>query len=127
MSTSALRLALRDRLTTAMRERDRAAASALRTTLAALENAEAVPVPDAAQRRSATSGSEHVAGAAIGVGAAEADRRELGEDDERAIVAAEVASLREAAGHRRDAGDASGAEAAVAAARLLEDVVASVA
>lgn len=109
-----------------MRERDRVAVSALRTTLAALDNAEALPVEDVGGGISVQSGSEHVAGAAVGVGAAEADRRQLTEDGERAVVASEVASLLDAAGHRRAAGDASGADDAVAAARLLEAVVGSV-
>ena len=126
MTTSPLRLALRARLTAAMRERDRGAVAALRTALAALDNAEAVPLADLPRRLAGPSGSEHVAGAAVGVGAAEADRRELAEDDEHAIVAAEVASLLEAALHRRDAGDRKGAQDAEAAARLLEAVAASV-
>jgi hypothetical protein len=126
MTPSPLRLALRTRLTAAMRDRDRVAVSALRTTLAALDNAEAVPVEDVGGGISVQSGSEHVAGAAVGVGAAEADRRQLTEDGERAVVASEVASLLDAAGHRRAAGDASGADDAVAAARLLEAVVGSV-
>ncbi|WP_083707023.1 hypothetical protein [Intrasporangium flavum] len=127
MTTSRLRLALRAHLTAAMRERDRVAVSAVRTTLAALDNAEAVPLDAVAGGPGPVTGSEHVAAAAIGVGAAEVDRRELSEDDERALVAAEVASLLEAARHRRAAGDPTEAEDAEAAARLLEAVVASVA
>jgi hypothetical protein len=125
MTTSPLRRALRDRLTTAMRERDRDLVSALRSTLAALDNAEAVPLRDASGVGRPLTSSEHVAGAAIGVGAAEVERRVLGPGDERAVVADEVAGLREAAGHRRRAGDTSGAEVAEAAARLLEGVLAS--
>ncbi|WP_323100972.1 hypothetical protein [Intrasporangium sp. YIM S08009] len=125
MTTSPLRLALRARLTAAMRERDRGAVSALRTTLAALDNAEAVPMSDVPGLVAGPSSSEHVAGAAVGVGAAEVDRRVLGEDDERAVVEAEVASLFDAARHRRGTGDGAGAEAAEAAARLLEDLAAS--
>ena len=108
-----------------MRERDRGAVSVLRTTLAALDNAEAVPVTDAARGTAVAAAGEHVAGAAVGVGAAEADRLVLAEDDERVLVDGEVASLLEAGRYRRAAGDVPGAEAAEAGARLLEAVVAS--
>ncbi|MEV6809574.1 hypothetical protein [Streptomyces sp. NPDC051132] len=60
-----------------MRARDQAAVSALRTTLAALDNAEAVPVDEAAPRGPALEQSP------AGVGVTEAARREL---SERAVV-----------------------------------------
>ncbi|MFH9671964.1 hypothetical protein ACH4L5_06715 [Streptomyces sp. NPDC017405] len=60
-----------------MRARDQAAVSALRTTLAALDNAEAVPVDEAAPRGLALEQSP------AGVGVTEAARREL---SERAVV-----------------------------------------
>ena len=66
--------------------------SALRSTLAALDNATAVP-----SSGSLGSGSEHVAGGAVGVGAAEAPRRELTEADALAVVRAEIAERRTAA------------------------------
>ncbi|RMI28160.1 hypothetical protein [Streptomyces triticirhizae] len=66
-----------------MRARDRAAVSALRGTLAALDNAEAVPV-DAAPRAGAIEASP------VGVGAAEAPRRALSEADVVAVVRAEI-------------------------------------
>ncbi|MCK7624418.1 hypothetical protein MUU72_15115 [Streptomyces sp. RS10V-4] len=67
-----------------MRARDKAAVSALRSTLAALDNAEAVPV-DASARRGAA--LEH---SPVGVGTTDVARRELGEGAEVAIVRAEV-------------------------------------
>ncbi|WP_392543937.1 hypothetical protein [Oryzobacter telluris] len=70
-------------LPTAMKARDRVAVAALRSALAAIANAEAVPV-DSMPRAGA------VEAAAIGAGAADAPRRELTEDDVRAIVATEV-------------------------------------
>ncbi|WP_278255357.1 GatB/YqeY domain-containing protein [Nocardioides convexus] len=62
---------LRADLTAAMRRRDRAAVSTLRSVLATIANAEAVPVADTP---AATEGP--VAGAVVGLGAAEAPRRE---------------------------------------------------
>lgn len=76
---------LRADLTTALRARDRASASVLRTVLGAIANAEAVPVPQAAPPVA----EGPIAGAVLGLGAAEVPRRELTEDDVRAIVRAE--------------------------------------
>ena len=87
--SSTLRAALRTQLTTAMRARDRPTAGALRSVLAALENAEAVPTID--ELPAVT--SEYVAGAAEGLRAGEAPRRLLTPDDERAVVQREVAEL----------------------------------
>ena len=69
-----------------MKARDTPARNAIRSALAAIENAEAV-VPETTGGPAAT--SEHVAGAAVGVGVAEADRRELDEDHTLEIVSAE--------------------------------------
>lgn len=127
-NTSALRTALRARLTTAMRERDRATVATLRSAVAALENAEAVPVDELRAGGAGGAGalgasSEHVAGAAIGVGAAEAERLVLDDDAESAIVRAEVATLHEAAEAYEAAGHADrAAEARISAATLTEVV-----
>ena len=64
----ALRDALRRDLASAMKAREPDAVSALRTAIAAIDNAEAVPAPD--ERAATTSG--HIAGARAGLGAAEA-------------------------------------------------------
>jgi hypothetical protein len=93
--TSTLRAALRNRLRAAMRARDRQTTGAMRTVLAALENAESVPV--ASSGRTPVEMSEHVAGAAAGVGAGEATRRVLSPEDERAVVEREIAEFRSAA------------------------------
>ncbi|ANZ20876.1 hypothetical protein SNOUR_38240 [Streptomyces noursei ATCC 11455] len=86
-----LRLRMRQALPEAMRARDKAAVSALRSTLAALDNAEAVPVDEAALRGAAL---EH---APVGVGATEAARRELSEHGVVAVVRAEAAERLEVA------------------------------
>ncbi|WP_030242490.1 MULTISPECIES: hypothetical protein [unclassified Streptomyces] len=68
-----------------MRARDKAAVSALRGTLAALDNAEAVPVDETSHRAAALEASP------VGAGATEAVRRELSERDVVDIVRAEAA------------------------------------
>lgn len=89
-----MRSGLQDELKAALKSRDRVAISALRSALAAIANAEAVPAdqsPDAAANGSAGSAaSEHVVGAVNGLGATEARRRELSAADLRSIVAKEV-------------------------------------
>ena len=91
--TSLLRVAFRERLTEAMRARDRQTAGAIRSVLAALENAEASPV---ASPQTTVATSEHVAGGVVGLGAGEGTRRLLSAGDERALVQREVAELRSA-------------------------------
>lgn len=89
MSTESdrLRAALRADLVTAMKARDTDAVAALRTAIAAIDNAEAVGGPDGA---SATT-SEHFAGAHVGVGWAEVARRDLNIDDVLAILREQMA------------------------------------
>lgn len=86
---SPLRTRLRSALLDARRERDAVAASTVRTVLAALENAEAVPVESV---RPASAIEDSVRG----VGETDAPRRALSDADERAIMTAEIASLEEA-------------------------------
>ena len=102
-----------------MRERDRAAVSVLRTTVAAIENAEAVPVGDG--RAVATSAD--VAGAAVGLGVTEAERRRLDDATERSLVAAELRSLVEAEAAYAAAGDRERARDAAAGVALLRAVL----
>lgn len=66
-----------------MKARDRVAVAALRSALAAIGNAEAVPV-ESVPRAGAAEES------AVGAGAADAPRRDLSEDDVRAVVIGEV-------------------------------------
>jgi uncharacterized protein YqeY len=82
---------MRDALPDAMRARDKVSVSALRGTLAALDNAEAVPVDATTPRAGALEQSP------VGAGATEAARRELSEREAVDIVRAEAAERLEAA------------------------------
>lgn len=84
-SVAAMRSQLRRDLTIAMKTKDRDAVTALRSALAAIENAAA----PAAQSANDT-GGEHGAGAAIGVGTSEVQRHELTDTELRAVVEAEI-------------------------------------
>lgn len=121
--TTPVRLALRDRLTAALKSRDKQVMAAMRNVLAALENAEAVSTEPVG---SSEATSEHVAGASIGVGAAETARRVLTEDDERAIVAGEMADLRDSAATMVAAGKRARADELAAMADVVEQVLAEV-
>ena len=85
---SPLRSRLRSALLDARRARDAETVSTIRTALAALENAEAVPAHGRA--------SGALEEAPVGVGATEAARLVLTDADERAVLDAEIASLHEA-------------------------------
>lgn len=74
-----------------MRARDKTTVSALRTTLSALDNAEAVPLDETGLRGTALEQSP------VGVGATEAARRELSEHDVVEVVRAEAADRLEVA------------------------------
>jgi uncharacterized protein YqeY len=86
-----LRPRLREALTTAMRARDRVAVAVLRSTLAAIDNAEAVDRPAGADRRLAI---EQIP---AGAGATEAERRVLSQAQVEQIVRAEMAERERAA------------------------------
>ncbi|MBR7839812.1 GatB/YqeY domain-containing protein [Actinospica durhamensis] len=94
---------LRTALPTAMRARDKVALAVLRSTLAAIENAEAVELP-------ATPGSLAIEQTPVGAGAAEAPRRELTEADVERIVRAELAERDRAAQAYDQAGQPAQAE-----------------
>ncbi|WP_433672021.1 hypothetical protein ACQP06_10430 [Nocardia sp. CA-136227] len=114
--TPALRERLRAALPAAMKVRDRHATAALRSALAAIDNAEAVDGSDA--RAGAIESS------AVGAGAAERPRRVLTEAEVVAIVRAEIderlTAAREYAEFESGADRAAGlrAEAATLAAHL---------
>lgn len=86
-----IRLRMRQALPEAMRASDKTAVSALRATLAALDNAEAVPVDEAELRGLALEQSP------VGVGATEAARHELSERSAVDVVRAEAAERLEVA------------------------------
>jgi uncharacterized protein YqeY len=81
-----VRKILRRDLTAALKARDRVAIAALRSALAAIENADAAPADHPIPR---TVESEHIAGSVVGLGA-EVEPRHLTEPDLRAIVETEV-------------------------------------
>jgi uncharacterized protein len=119
-----LRLALR----AAIRERDPAATPALRSALAALANAEAVPAapaPGQATGGQHAAGSQHVAGTVHGLGAAEVPRRRLTGAEEAAIVQAEISDREEAARDFGRAGHHDRAERLRREAAALAAVLAS--
>jgi uncharacterized protein len=111
MSTP-LRQRLRDALPVALKARDRVAVAALRSTLAALDNAEAVAGP-------ASAGPLSIERSAVGVGAAEVARRELTGADVEEIVRAEVAEREAAASDYDRAGRTDRAEQLRAEVRVL--------
>jgi len=89
---------MRRGLVDAMKARDQQAVAALRATLAAIDNAEAVDaeVVDADLALDSGDGHPAVAGSVAGIGAAEVDRRILTPEETAAIVRGEVTE-REAA------------------------------
>ncbi|RLU83696.1 hypothetical protein CTZ27_28595 [Streptomyces griseocarneus] len=97
-----------------MRARDKAAVSALRATLAALDNAEAVPVGEAELRGVAL---EH---SPVGAGTTEAVRRELSEQDVVDIARAEIAERLDAASQLTAPAHADRAERLRAEAAVLQ-------
>ena len=123
---------LRDRLSralpTAMKARDRPAMTALRSALAAIDNAGAV---DPTQAASTGSGPGHsglgaaraahpeLAGTVAGVGATEVDRRSLSQAQMDEIVRTEIADRETAATGYERAGQREHAERLRAEAKIL--------
>ncbi|MBO0771199.1 MAG: hypothetical protein J2P35_07070 [Actinobacteria bacterium] len=95
MGDGEIRLRLAGELRKAVAARDLIAVSALRSALAAIDNAGAVPLSPGP---AAGTSSPHVAGAAAGLGAGEAERRRLSDSDAAEIVRAEAADRRAVAG-----------------------------
>jgi uncharacterized protein len=99
---SSVPVRLQAALRVALKQRDTAAVSALRSALAAIGNAEAVPAP-------ATHGGgngQYVAGSIAGLGAAEASRRVLDADEIAGILNTEIAERHAAAARYEQAGHA---------------------
>ncbi len=117
--TPPLRQLLRDELSAAIKSRDEVAVSALRSTLGAVDNAEAVAVP-----------AEHHAALPIeltptGTGATEAPRRQLSDRDVADLVRAEIAERAAAARHYEAAGKARRGARLRAEAQVLATVLAA--
>lgn len=99
-----------------MKARDRVAVGVLRSTLAAIDNAEAVAPAE-------TNGLA-IEQTPLGVGAAEAERRVLSADDIVRIVRDEIASREDAAADYDRAGHADRAAQLRDEARLLDEFLA---
>lgn len=96
MQADGVRQRLRAALPAAMKSRDQAAVAALRSALAAIDNAEAA---DAAPAPTGP-GTADFAGTVAGLGAGEVPRRVVTESDAVAVVRAEIAErLAAAAGY----------------------------
>jgi uncharacterized protein len=89
-----VRARLRAALTDALKTRNAVAVSALRSAIAAVDNAETVDAPDALP---SDGGSPHVAGTVSGLGAVEVSRRRLSEAEMDAIVQNEIVERHHAA------------------------------
>jgi uncharacterized protein len=103
-----LRTRMRQALPEAMRARDQMAVSVLRATLAALDNAEAIPVDERGKSIEP-----------VGVGTTEAARRQLSEREMTDIVRAEAAERLDAADQLTSPAHADRAERLRAEAAVL--------
>jgi uncharacterized protein YqeY len=121
-SGEALRAALRRGLTAALKKRDPDALAALRTAMAAIDNAEAVPAPAA----SVPTTSAYVAGARGGLGSSEAARRQLSASELRAILRGQIDEHSREAERYEALGHADAAERLRRQARTLATYLADV-
>jgi uncharacterized protein len=115
----AIRMRLREGLSRALKSRDKIAISALRSALSAIGNAEAVDAPAASPSIS----SSHVAGAAAGLGAGEAQRRRLSGGQAEEIIRAEISERHSAAREYEQAGHAGQAARLRSEAQVLMAMV----
>ncbi|MDT0331841.1 GatB/YqeY domain-containing protein [Nocardiopsis lambiniae] len=83
----ALRSMMRTDLVAAMKAREPETVSALRTAIAAIENAEAITAP---AHTDGGASSEHVAGTRVGVGSTEVERRTLSAEEVRSLLRAQI-------------------------------------
>ncbi|HEY7260449.1 MAG TPA: hypothetical protein VH589_03070 [Trebonia sp.] len=124
---STVRSRLQSALRAAMKERDAAAMSALRSALAAIDNAAAVPAsgqrPAPAPSTAAPSENVPIAGGVAGLGGAEVARRAVTEEEAAAIAATEAADRRAAARDYRAAGRADRADRLLSEARAIESAL----
>ena len=119
MDVHPIRAALRAGLTPAMRARDKVATTAIRSALAAIDNAEAVPV----EALDTSTAEGPIAGARLGLGAGEAQRRELTEQDVVTILEGEISARLLAATEVEQAGRSDHGERLRAEAAVLESFV----
>ena len=111
----ALRNALRHALTAALKARDPDARTALRTAIAAIDNAEAIPALDGNQATT----SAHIADATSGPGSTEATRRQLSSSELRDIIRAQIDERTREADRYDTLGQADAAERLRRQARTL--------
>lgn len=109
------RTELRHRLMLARKGRDSSSTSALRSALSAIDNAETPggPVPSAGA----------IADSAVGLGSAEVIRRDLADDEIRALIRDEIDERRGAAAQFTATGHAGRAAALAAEASVLEGIL----
>ena len=112
-ATSPLHARLRRALPPALKARDRVAVAALRSALAAIDNAHAVTAPPAPR----TGGV--VAGAVRGLGAGDVPRRGVSTDEVAAIVRSEIDDRRVAAADYERSGQVDAAARLIAEADVL--------
>jgi hypothetical protein len=112
----ALRATLHNDLTTAVKARDTHAKAALRTAIAAIDNAEALPAPGT----NPPTISADIAGAGSGPGSTEAARRHLGASEVRKILRGLITEFTLEADRYDSLGQASAAEQLLRQARVLE-------
>jgi uncharacterized protein len=93
-------------LRVALKQRDTPAISALRSALAAIGNAEALPIA----ATQSGGGDQYLAGSVAGLGAAEAARRVLTDVEIADIVSTEISERRAAAARYEQAGHADRAD-----------------
>jgi hypothetical protein len=115
----ALRAAMRHDLVSAMKARQPDAVAALRAAIAAIDNAEAVPAPEAGR----VTTSSHIAGARAGLGAAEAARRDLSDSEQRAILRDQITGYTTEADRYEALGQPAAAARLRTQARLLSGYV----
>lgn len=118
-SVQALRVTLRHGLTKALKARDAEALAALRTAIAAIDNAEAIATTDT--RRPVTSAD--IAGASSGVGSTEAVRQSLSRSQLRDIVREQITEYAREADRYDALGQPEAAHRLRHRARILADHV----
>lgn len=114
-AAQALRAALRHRLAAALKARDPDALAALRTAIASIDNAQAIPLPGTGPPAS----SARIAGAGSGAGSTEAARRQLGGGELRDILLGQIAEYTSEADRYDALGQADAAERLRRRARVL--------
>ncbi len=102
-----MRARMRRDLSAALKARDDVAVAALRSAIAAIDNAEAVDVSAAGPQ---TTSSEHVAGAAAGAGSTDVPRLALDAAAVKAIIRTQIEERRQAADQYEQLGRGGQAE-----------------